>query len=224
MSHISNDDAWPSNLGLVRFDMSGWQEVGRSSNDVLWRRDTVVGVQDALSLAILPPQDLPMVFTREDWLPYARSIAKPGGIVSVDSCAVQTSPAIQIIYKRQEDAGYMYSGWLVVRLGEEMYFVIASCHEGPSSGMREAVLTAELIGQKKVVIRKYPFYERWLNPGKAAYLKGWFADPYRPNYRGAILCSLADDQHYDSRFPDHPLTRLRAILQHVRDTMQIGEG
>ena len=53
------------------------------------------------------------------------------------------------------------------------------------------------------------------------YLDGWFRDPYDSSYRGAILCSVTDNEGFDSQFP---LSRLRSILKSVRSTLRSADA
>ncbi|WP_329787213.1 hypothetical protein V1227_20510 [Lentzea sp. DG1S-22] len=69
------------------------------------------------------------------------------------------------------------------------------------TGAREAVLAAE-IG-----------FENWVRP-----------HPYAPELEGVLPFHAGDDPRYDARFPDHPLTRVRAWAHHVVRTAQVDPG
>ncbi|GAA3658723.1 hypothetical protein GCM10022267_51070 [Lentzea roselyniae] len=64
--------------------------------------------------------------------------------------------------------------------------------KGPVTGMREAVLAPE-VG-----------FERWVMP-----------HPYAPQLQGRLPFHAGDDPRFDSRFPEHPLSRARAWAHHV---------
>ncbi|GAB2861360.1 hypothetical protein [Lentzea nigeriaca] len=64
--------------------------------------------------------------------------------------------------------------------------------EGPVTGTREGVLAPE-VG-----------FERWVMP-----------HPYAPQLQGRLPFHAGDDPRFDSRFPDHPLSRARAWAHHV---------
>ena len=66
------------------------------------------------------------------------------------------------------------------------------------SGMREGVLAAE-IG-----------FQRWTQP-----------HPYAPELQGKLPFHAGDDPRYDSRFPEHPLSRARAWAHHVVRTARV---
>lgn len=66
------------------------------------------------------------------------------------------------------------------------------------TGAREAVLAAE-IG-----------FQNWIKP-----------HPYAPELEGTLPFHAGDDPRYDSRFPDHPLSRVRAWAHHVVRTARV---
>lgn len=66
------------------------------------------------------------------------------------------------------------------------------------TGGREAVLAAE-IG-----------FGNWSRP-----------HPYAPELQGVLPFHAGDDPRYDSRFPDHPLSRVRAWAHHVVQTARV---
>ncbi|MDT7788691.1 MAG: hypothetical protein QOF58_7110 [Pseudonocardiales bacterium] len=70
--------------------------------------------------------------------------------------------------------------------------------EGPVSGMREAALAPE-VG-----------FERWI-----------MQHPYAPELQGVLPFHAGDDPRYDVRFPDHPLSRVRAWAHHVVRTARV---
>ncbi|HEX7307161.1 hypothetical protein [Lentzea sp.] len=66
------------------------------------------------------------------------------------------------------------------------------------TGAREAVLAAE-IG-----------FENWVQP-----------HPYAPELQGVLPFHSGDNPRYDPRFPDHPLSRVRAWAHHVVRTARV---
>ncbi|HUQ54576.1 hypothetical protein [Lentzea sp.] len=66
------------------------------------------------------------------------------------------------------------------------------------TGAREAVLAAE-IG-----------FQNWAQP-----------HPYAPELRGVLPFHAGDNPRYDPRFPDHPLSRVRAWAHHVVRTARV---
>ena len=208
-----------SMIESITFDLSGWHEHERERSK---EKERIVWANacDILSLDVVPsPWKTFKPMERDRWLHDARQMAKPGGIVSVDSYTVDSRPAIQIIYKRTRDMGYMYTGILIVEYREHWCQVTAVCVEHGTTGIREAVLTTRLLPEGKIKIRRHPFY---LKPFKrtTGYLQGWFQDPYDPRYKGIILRSITDNEEYDAEFSHHPLSRLRSIMKTVRNSLR----
>ncbi|MFD4644607.1 hypothetical protein ACFWN2_45380 [Lentzea sp. NPDC058436] len=69
------------------------------------------------------------------------------------------------------------------------------------TGAREAILAAEL------------GFEDWVKP-----------HPYAPELQGVLPFHAGDDPRHDPRFPDHPLSRVRAWAHHVVRTAQVDPG
>jgi hypothetical protein len=64
-------------------------------------------------------------------------------------------------------------------------------------------------------------------PTVERYEESWAQDPYDPAYSGADRSTLrfvSDDACYDSLFPEHPMSRIRAILAALPDAVEIQRG
>ena len=88
------------------------------------------------------------------------------------------------------------------------------------TGARDAYVSAKLMEEGKLEIE---LYEEPDSSGAAGEVKGWFQDPYDPEYKGIVLRSVADDEKYDSLFPTHPLSKVRAILKQIQDSIEYEE-
>jgi hypothetical protein len=53
---------------------------------------------------------------------------------------------------------------------------------------------------------------------------GWAEDPYQPSFKGPALRNKSEDEKYDAKFPDHPLSRCRKTLANVIATIKIDEA
>jgi len=51
--------------------------------------------------------------------------------------------------------------------------------------------------------------------------KGWLDDPYDSNETGPMTRNISERPEYDSRFPNHPLSRARWVLGHLQRTVAI---
>lgn len=75
------------------------------------------------------------------------------------------------------------------------------CREHGMTGMREAMLAAEL-GPETFILDH----------------------PYAPGFTGRLPFHAGDDPQWDPKFPDHPLSRARAWLHHALRTAQVDPG
>lgn len=114
-------------LERIIFDTSGWHLHERSNELVVWGK-----TGDILSVAVIPPAWHTFKrMEREYWLDYARNMAKPGGIVSLDSCTAADRPAIQIIYKRvAPDRSTTYRAFCATQASKTPGGLWASDHAG----------------------------------------------------------------------------------------------
>ena len=53
---------------------------------------------------------------------------------------------------------------------------------------------------------------------------GWSSDPYDPSLNYDVMRNLADDRQWDSKFPDHVLTRARSFLDTLESTTTINDN
>ena len=72
---------------------------------------------------------------------------------------------------------------------------------GLHAGTREATISAELLNSSQL--------------NREEYDRSWTQDPYEPSYQGVarhLLRCVSDAEHYDARFPEHPLSQIRKVL------------
>jgi hypothetical protein len=113
---------------------------------------------------------------------------------------------VGLIYKRLEKPAYVFTGMLLVprRQGSQVWTVVAGEHG--TTGVREAPITFELLNAGELTMKDYEH--------------SWAQDPYDPTYCGvdhSVLRFISDDERYDVRFPEHPLSKVRWVLATLRD-------
>ncbi|AUX46692.1 uncharacterized protein SOCE26_082000 [Sorangium cellulosum] len=84
------------------------------------------------------------------------------------------------------------------------------CAERATTGLRDAVVFDKLLGEGKV--------QR--DEATGTFLH-WLADPYDPQVSGPMTRNCSERDEYDALFPDHPLSRARAILRHLEATTRL---
>uniref|UniRef100_A0AAU2K0I8 Uncharacterized protein n=1 Tax=Streptomyces sp. NBC_00049 TaxID=2903617 RepID=A0AAU2K0I8_9ACTN len=150
--------------------------------------------------------DLPAPLDRPDLLRagLARSVAGAGaGLIEAMPGDVDSVPAVRQLVKvrRPDGHGQVFLGsWTVPKAGCSVV-VKVQAGEGPMTGMREAVVLAQL--------------------GPERYFT---AHPYGPDIAGGLPYHLGDLEEWDAQFADHPLTRVRAALARITPTLTLHES
>lgn len=182
-------------IHCVRLTLPGWIEVVRSDDRMRVWEDCSRSV---LSLAAFNSPNFSEEAAMRQWC-RAAAQDRDAGLIEANTLAVQGKPGFSLIYKRLQTPGYIFTGQLFILLNGESFVWTVVAGERGTTGLREAVVTAEL-----------------LNAGKLTDCdRQWAEDPYDPAYRGvdrSVLRFISDDQCYDERFPDHPLSRVRRVL------------
>ena len=202
----------------VSFDLSGWNEIQRDEEITMWSNE----YGDMLSLSVNAGGGDIDVSDSEEVIRFSRQfVASQGGaVVSINIVFLDSHRAIEIIFKTEHGLGYAYRGGLFCPVETTLVSVYAIFSEHGTTGVREAYVTASLWDSGELKIDMPEGAEH----GESGKIKGWFFDPYDPNFEGETLNSISDDISYDATFPDHPLSALRRTLMQVRDSMAISEA
>jgi hypothetical protein len=132
----------------------------------------------------------------------ARSIAERAQAGLVEAGRSDDGARAWLIYKKRNVMGYYFTGMLFdfSLFLDRIWTTIAGEHG--TTGVREAMVTQELLAAGEMTLDDYE--------------TKFSGDPYDPSYAGVerrLLRFLSDDARYDARFPDHPLTKVRALVQ-----------
>ncbi|MGP4087515.1 hypothetical protein [Streptomyces sp. KR55] len=134
----------------------------------------------------------------------AHGVARAGGgLVEAETGAVDGLPAVRQLIKvpRPNGPGQVFLGsWTVPRAGCSTVLKVQAA-EGSATGMREAMVMAQV--------------------GPAEYFR---PHPYADGGQlGGLPYHVADHEHWDAQFPDHPLTLVRAALHRLTPTVTLDE-
>lgn len=192
----------------VELTMPGWKEEAPQNGRRLWR--DLNG--DVVSLTALPESEFPDLAATASIEKWARpkAEASSAGLIEAKPIATALGAGLYLIYKRLRIPAYTYTLMLIVPSKGHFWCVV--CAERGMTGVREAVVTAELMNAGKLTFESYA--------------TSWASDPFDPNYKGvdtSVLRFLSDDESYDERFPDHPLSKIRQILKTLPGSMQLSE-
>lgn len=194
-SHLTAVAAGSLDLGR---EMPGWRVVEQGGQMTVWQ--DVDG--DALSLTL----DAAFGLSDQNAVRgHCRTIAErmSSGLVEAAVVAGADGPAVMFVYKRLDNPAFVFTGMLVVSptsRTSSVWTVVA--RERATTGVREAVVTAQLMKEGKLTLESY--------------CTSWAQDPYDPTYGGvdrSTLRYLSDDESYDLQFPQHPLSKVRRELR-----------
>ncbi|MFF5018889.1 hypothetical protein [Streptomyces sp. NPDC001165] len=127
-----------------------------------------------------------------------------GGLIEAVPGTVHGVPAVRQLVKVPRPGGphgqVFLGSWTVPKAGCSTVLKVQAA-EGAMTGMREATVMAQV--------------------GPEAYFR---PHPYAAGGQfGGLPCHVADDEHWDALFPDHPLTLVRAALHRITPTVTLDE-
>ena len=195
----------------ITFDTAGWAEQAGDESKRVWHSEAGDGL-GLFYFDSLP--DVPAALDDLEGLRagYRAPLAQSGGgLVALDVIDAGGVPAVRSMFKLQQmRAGLAYIGSYTLPRKVCSVVVKIQCMEHDTAGLRETVVMDEEIARGEEVALD--------NNGIP---KDWAADPYDPGFKGGLLRTLSDDERYDGRFPDHPLSRLRRYMRAIESTIAI---
>ena len=192
----------------VQLTLPGWSEETPTEDLRVWR--DIDG--DVISLHISKEAIAPNGTDPSELRIWCRKHAESrgGGLIETRTISGGIGKSVMFIYKRLQMPAYVYTGMLITfARGAWLLWTIVAGEHG-TTGVREAVVTSDLINAGKFTIDNYKLY--------------WAQDPYDPAYRGVdrnVLRFISDDDSYDEQFPQHPLSKVRRLLATLADNVQV---
>jgi len=199
-------------MEAISFKTTGWREQPSEPPHRIWHNDTGDGL-GLYYFGIAP--DIPAPLENIDQLrqSYRLPPQANSGLVELTVIQLDTIPALKLIMKvAQVPHGMTYLGSFTIPRRDFSYVLKVQCMEYGITGIREAVVWAQELARGRVLISQD---KRLIN---------WSADPYEPTFEGPVLRNVADDERYDSQFPNHPLSRVRRYLNELESTIAISNA
>ena len=189
------DRARKALLDDITFDESGLTAAEAHGTTRVWR--TQEGDWICLDFFALPP-DLPQAFTFPEFEAAYRGMAEAAGARVVDLliCTIDGCGMVRSIVKvPQAPSGMIYVGVFTIPFESFSWTVTVECVEHGLTGVRDAVLLMEASKEGTVGFENDRITGDW--------------DP--------------DNEKFDERFPEHPLSRLRRHLSSVQATLKVDD-
>ena len=203
--------AWPL-IQSVLMTIPEWHEDTSSRTMRTWHHPE----GGVLSLGLADRAALPSLTDLHALRDTCRRLAQAnsGGLVEVAVIETPFGSSALLIYKRLQGHAFIFTGMLLIPIATQKWFVWTTVHgEQGTTGVREAIVTGELLESGNLTLDSYEL--------------SWAQDPYEPGYRGVdrkLLRYTSDDHSYDSRFPEHPLSKVRMVLSQLPDNVHIEPG
>jgi hypothetical protein len=200
-------------LDSLTFDTTGLAHAQDQGNKRIWlapNRDIY-----ALMYFPVPPNiDAPLQDIGKVRARYREVAAQAGGaIVEVDVRPIDGCDVVIVLIKiPQKPTGMTYTALLTVPFRDFSYVVKVQCEETGMTGARDMAVFSELMRTGEIALDE-----------KTGIAPGWMADPYDPSIAAVPARNRSEDAAYDSRFPDHPLSRARRALRRIEDTLRLSD-
>jgi hypothetical protein len=132
-----------------------------------------------------------------------RTAAAGGGLIDAAVEPVDGIPALRQIVKvpHPQGHGQVFLGSYTIPRATGSTVLKLQAPETGTTGLREALVFAELGGPERM----------------------YRQSPYAPDATGGLPCHWADDERYDARFPDHPLSVTRALLRRLLPSIRLDD-
>jgi hypothetical protein len=212
--HLWKDKAATSSSehrDMAQLALEGWRE-GTPQGDLrVWRNSQ----DDVLSLAISDAASLrfPEVANEAALRQWSRECCEDrgAGLIEIRVGTGARGAIVGFISKRLVHPAYLFTGMLFMPHNDAIHVWTAVSGERGITGVREALITAELWNAGVLTPENFELC--------------WAADPYDHTYHGvdrSVLRFVSDDPCYDERFPDHPLSKVRRLLDILPDSVTVG--
>ncbi len=196
-------------INSISINLEGWDLLENTESKILWTNK----FGDSLSVNFFPkkpdlPRNAPDIKSIRNF--YRNMIVQSNGaIVEVEKEYLDSLLAIKTIFKfPQEPSGLTFLASYTIPRDSFSFVLKLTCPERGMTGLRESVILDKALGEGIVDV---------------ATRKGWFFDPYDPEFKAPLLSNLADKQEYDAQFPNSPLSRARKGLKEIKENVEFSE-
>lgn len=136
-----------------------------------------------------------------------------GGLIKAETVLIDDVLCIEAVFKTpQKPHGMTYFAALTIPFAKHSFVIKMTAHEFGITGMRDSLVFEQLRASNQIQVK-----------ANSEFPKGWMQDPYKPEWQAPCLRNKADDEIYDEKFPDHPLSRLRKEIEHIKGTLKLSE-
>jgi hypothetical protein len=154
---------------------------------------------DILTLNYFPiAPDIPSNFKDMGLLQdgYRKMISSESALIEAEAVKVDGCQALWLILRKNlQPHGTIYLASLTIPFRDFSFVAKVQCDERGITGMRESMASADIAMKKDGLDERWNFRERWID------------DIYDSRLHEGRLRNVSDDEKYDSKLPNHPLSR-----------------
>lgn len=215
-----------SRIDAVRFDTTGFRVQSESADERRWAADD--GQPIRVYVTPGPSTLLAMLRQPDANVRFREAVARTGaGLIELSPLQFGGWVVVRTITKGvvppTSGDGRWYLGLLTIPFREWSVVVRTEAHEHLYSGVRESEVFA-LLEAKGAIHPKESSSARLLEDGTLFMaredMEGWLSDPADPT-PPHVARSVADDAEYDAWLPEHPLSRVRSLLDRIQRSIQV---
>lgn len=204
------------NIHSLSFDYSivdGWHHADNNPKGQGWL-DHAKQPTKALTLEFepdtppVPPDEFvkAIEIVRQD----RRQKANADGMCLLEHSVITSRSGLKLVRvlekKPMQPHGMAYLGSFTL-LDLAFFRIQLWCFEVGPTGLRDAMILNEFMGGGTF----NPESEDW---------GGWWIDPHGFGKQTPVMQNVAEDEKYDSKFPDHPLSQVRSYMQRLADSLE----
>jgi hypothetical protein len=198
----------------IQIDPAGWFPTDPPHSPPRWQSVTCDEMEiQATQLEAAFPQLNDLAAVRRHFQHMIRT--RGGALISCDVVEVGGMQTVRTVSKYRAGRGFAmtYTASLSAHLANLIIELLISGSEDDFTGVREALIVSEL-SQKASPSERQQLAQNVI-PIE------WKFERYEPRTRGDLAYLLSDDEKYDTRFPDHPLSRVRRWLRRQEHSFQV---
>ena len=133
-----------------------------------------------------------------------------GGLIEVIVLEISDVPSIKTIFKLpQKIAGVAYVASITIPFKDFSFVLKITCQERGFGGTRET----RILEQRRISLRE--------KGDTRDALEGWNSDPYDSSFQSKLLMTFAENEIFDSDFPDHPVSRARFWIRKFAESVKL---
>ncbi len=133
-----------------------------------------------------------------------------GGLIEVSTLELSGVPSIKTIFKLpQKMTGVSYVASITIPFKDFSFVLKITTQERGLGGTRET----RILEQRRLAMLE--------KKDSRDVLEGWNSDPYDPGFKSELLMTFAENEIFDTDFPDHPISRARFWIAKFSETLKL---